>query len=188
MELIEFNTRMEAALLEAKFRGAEALQNSMIQLVKTVNQLAQERLQMIEHGSLELIQKIDLHYEKMSASLIEENDNYMQNKLPSLAAQLDAHPEGSSAHTLFSKAIEQDITRNFDYQRSQLDALQQRQKSLIDSSLTAKTLIYEQSHTLVESQMQQLQQSIEQRFALAAPSELETMALPKDNTLLLEQE
>jgi len=177
MELTEFNTRMEAALLEAKFKGFVTLQDSMVQMTETVNRLAQERLHMIENCSLELIKKIDHHYSELTTSLHTEQDEYMQKKLPLLTQQLQNHEEGSSIHTLHSKAIEMDMARNFDYQRTQLEGLQQRQKSLADSALQAKALIYEQSHTLVANRIKQLEQNVEQRFLLAAENGSPTQAL-----------
>ena len=99
LELMEVNARLEAVMIEARCKGFQAMQGSMMQMLKEVNLLAEERLVLLENGSQEQVQKVEAMYADMEKEV--KNDGFMSNTVPQLYALLQQYPEGSDIRQSF---------------------------------------------------------------------------------------
>jgi len=111
LELMEVNARLEAVMIEARCKGFQAMQGSMMQMLKEVNHLAEERLVLLENGSQEQIQKVESMYADLSKDM--DNDDFMFSKVPQMLCQIVvasvvASKEKMQHHidTVISKRIE----------------------------------------------------------------------------------
>ena len=155
LELAEFNARMEAAIIEAKARGFHAMQQSLVSMTKELNALAQERMQLIENGSFDILQKVERLYGELETS-IEQND-FMSSRLPSLLAIHSQFAEGSDARQTYGKAIDLQITQHFSFMNNQIQQLRERRTAVVNSVLTAKDKIHDHVNQLISGQMAKLE-------------------------------
>ena len=172
IELAEFNARMEAAVIEAKVRGFDVLQKSLIAMTRELNQLAQERMMLLEQGHLDVVAKIDSHYRQLEQQIGHENDEYMQEKLPKLNGLLAQYPEGSTSHKMYNKAMDQDMARHFQFQTTQIQGVQQRRSLMTEAAIDSRKLLEQHVNTLVETRMQHLQITLDNSNQLS-PAQLQ---------------
>ncbi len=190
LELLEMNARMEAAMLEAKVRGFHALQKELVAMVRELNVAAEQRLHLIEKGSLEVVRQIDAHYAQLATALEAHHTEYMTEKLPLLLEKLTAYEPESVGFRMYEKAVEQDQVRHLEMQRIQFQQMQQRQNQLIESSLADKSRLQAHIDQLVEQRVLQLETSLNQQFApppalMGAPAPL---SLPRESADTLREE
>lgn len=157
MELIEFNARMEAAVIEAKVRGLNALQQSLLMMTKELTQLAHERIGLLEQGHLDAVVQIDHHYQKLGQEISKENDLYLLEKMPKLLGLLEKYPEDSPCHKLYNKALDQDMARHNQFQLHQIQGIQKRQNMMTESAIVCRKQLEQHVNGLVEIRMNQLQ-------------------------------
>ena len=75
-------------------------------------------------------------------------DEYNLNKLPALLAVLERYEEGSPAHKLYQKRIEDDMALQAEYYMKQLENIAARQQQVIDGFVKSKNTIVEQTGLL----------------------------------------
>jgi diadenosine tetraphosphatase ApaH/serine/threonine PP2A family protein phosphatase len=126
MELMEFSARMEAAVIEAKVRGFEVLQQNLLVMTKALTQIAHERLVLLEQGHLGVVAQIDSHYQQLEIVIHQDNDLYHFEKLPKLLGMLEKFPEGTPGHKLYFKALDQDMAKHVQFQTMQFQGVQHR--------------------------------------------------------------
>lgn len=160
MELAEFNARMEAAVIEAKVRGFTHVQEKLLEMTKSLTQLAHERIVLLEQGHLGVVAQIDSHYQQLKQQIGNENDLYLQEKFPKLNSLLEQYPEGTTSHRKYSELLDKDMARHFEFQTQQMQSVHQRQGMMTESAISSKKQLEQHVNTLVETRMQ-LQLSLE---------------------------
>ena len=161
IELSEFNARMEAAVIEAKVRGFTHVQGKLLEMTKTLTQLAQERIVLLEQGHLGVVSQIDNHYQQLKQQIGNENDLYLHEKFPKLLSLLEQYTEGSTSRKKYSELLDKDMARHIDFQAQQTQSMHQRLGMMTESAITSKKQLEQHVNTLVETRMQQLQLSLE---------------------------
>src|SRR5690606_3278848 len=91
LELMEVNARLEAVMIEARCKGSQAMQGPMMQMLKEVNLLAEERLVLLENGSQEQAPQVEAMYAELRKDI--ENDDYMFSTAPQMIAIANKCPE-----------------------------------------------------------------------------------------------
>ncbi len=172
IELAKINALMEVAVIEAKVRGFDASQKILLEMTRTLTQIAQERLVLLEQGHLGAVAQIDSHYRQLEQQIGRENDEYMQEKLPKLNALLAQYPEGSTNHKIYNKAMDMDMARHFQFQTTQIQGVQQRRNMMTESAIESRKLLEQHVNTLVETRMQHLQITLDNSSQLS-PAQLQ---------------
>jgi hypothetical protein len=172
LEIAEFNARMEAAVIEAKVRGFEALQKSLLTMTRELNQIAHERLSMLDNGSLDVVAKIDQHYDQLQRQITQEQDRYMQEKMPKLIGILEQYPEGSTGHKMYHKALDNDLALHIQFQNTQLQSVDSRRKLMTETAATSRLQLEQHINQLVDKRMQHLELAVDNSGQLS-PAQLQ---------------
>jgi hypothetical protein len=155
LELIEFNAQMEAAMLEARCRGFHIMQQAMMGMLKEVNVLAEERLVLLEKGSLQQIQQVETMYADLKSDV--QNDDFLQNKVPQLLNLASQFPEGTDMRQTFMKGIDQEMATHFSFKTNQLSKLNERCQVVVTSVVTSKERMQAHIDTVVTKRIEQLE-------------------------------
>jgi hypothetical protein len=166
MELVEFNARMEAAVIEAKARGFHAVQQSLITMTKELNILAEERMVLIENGNLDILQRVESMYGDLENSI--NTNDFMHNKLPALLQLQNQYPEGSDLRQSYGQAVSMQINHEFQFVTTQMQQLGERRKAVVHSVLATKDKIHDHINHMVTARIAHLEKS--QATALPAPT------------------
>ena len=134
LELMEVNARLEAVMIEARCKGFQAMQASMMGMLREVNQLAEERLVLLENGSQEQVQKVEAMYADLSKDM--DNDDFMFAKVPQMLEIASKFPEDSDSRKLYMSGIDREMAKHFDFKTEQLKNLNQRCQ-IVDASVVA---------------------------------------------------
>jgi hypothetical protein len=172
LELAEFNARMEAAVIEAKVRGFEVLQKNLLAMTRELNQIAYERMSLLENGSLDVVAKIDQHYDQLQRQIGQEQDQYMQEKMPKLLGLLEQYPEGSTSHKIYNKALDNDMALHIQFQTTQLQSVESRRKLMMDTAVASRLQLEQHINLLVDKRMQHLELAVDNSGQLS-PAQLQ---------------
>lgn len=74
---------------------------TIVEMQKQLNDIAQKRLLIIEQGSAAAVQEIESMYSQLEDKIQKDNDTYNTEKLPKLLALLEQYDENSAAHKLY---------------------------------------------------------------------------------------
>ena len=141
LELMQEDTKLQMAMEKARRTGFVQMAGSLIQLQETLTNIADKRLQIIEQGSLEVIQQTEAFYQQMQADLTANSEEFAVTKLPQLLNTLQQYEVGSVAHNLFTKQIEALITNQANLLTQQMVNLATRQQTVIDGIIASKNHI-----------------------------------------------
>lgn len=175
LEIIEFNARMEASLLEAKSKGFVVMQQAMMGMLKEVNMLAEQRLALLEKGSLDNIKQVEAMYHDLAHDI--QNDDFLQQKLPELLNLVGQFPEDSAQHKLFMSGVEREIATHFDFKSSQLKLLNERCQTVVNSVIQSKEAMQKHIDEVVVKRIE----LIESNIAKIAQLDLKQPTLALDN-------
>lgn len=175
LEIIEFNARMEACLLEAKSKGFVVMQQAMMGMLKEVNMLAEQRLALLEKGSLDNIKQVEAMYHDLAQDI--QNDDFLQQKLPELLNLVGQFPEDSAQHKLFMNGVEREIATHFDFKSSQLKLLNERCQTVVNSVIQSKEAMQKHIDEVVVKRIE----LIESNIAKIAQLDLKQPTLTLDN-------
>lgn len=159
LEIIEANAKVEAVMLEAKFRGFQAIADSLIRMQAELDQLANSRLEFIGRNSLEQVKGIEAFYGEL-AKTINEDDEFFMVKLPQLLDVANRFPESSDSKKIYMDAIALEIKRSIDFKTEQLSNLGIRQKAVVDANLQSKLKMNEHVNTLSLGIKQNIQNQV----------------------------
>ena len=162
MELAVFNAKMEAAMIEARARGFDAMQQALIGMLREVNVVAEERLALIENASMGQVKKVENLYAELERDI--NNDNFMTEKVPQLYRILGQFPEGSVVFNSYLKGIELEVVAHIQFKAQQIQQLGTRCKSVLDSVTVSKQLIHQHINEVVSLRVQHMEQVMEKRF------------------------
>ena len=149
-----------------------------------MNEVAQKRLEIIEAGSNPIKQEIEQIYAEFKRKIEEDNDLYMREKAPNLLEMLNKYPENSTAHKMYAKLIDKDMSNHMEQYNIQIKNLEERQKMVLDNFLKGKDQIIAQTATLTQSMLENLNQQAQltgvsgQLPNFTAPKQLNTDKKP----------
>ncbi len=156
MELAEFNAKMETAMIETRARGFYAMQQALMEMLKAVNVVAEERLVLIEHAATTQIRQVESLYSDLEQDI--KNDDFMTEKLPGLFRLLAEFPEGSDMRSSYLKGIELEMAAQIRFKTQQMQQLESRRKAVLDSVVASKQLIHQHINEVVNVRVQQMEQ------------------------------
>ncbi|TCB45152.1 hypothetical protein E0H83_07970 [Acinetobacter terrestris] len=156
LELMEVNARLEAVMIEARCKGFQAMQGSMMQMLKEVNHLAEERLVLLENGNQEQIQKVETMYADLSKDM--ENDDFMFSKVPQMLDIANKFPEESDSRKLYMSGIDREMAKHFDFKTEQLKRLNERCHVVVASVVESKKQMQTHIDTVISKRIEHIEQ------------------------------
>ena len=145
LDILEFETKSNLALEQARAQGFNAMAQTILSIQEKLNEVAEKRLLIIEKGSLQVIKEIENFYSELGAKIQDDDDKYNTEKLPELLSILAQYDEGTPAHKLYMKRIEDDMALQAKHRIQQLDAIVARQSQVIQGFLVSKEKIIGQT-------------------------------------------
>jgi hypothetical protein len=155
LELLEFNATSQIAIEEAKARGFNVMAQSIVLMQERLNEIAEQRLQIIEKGSMIIVKEIENFYKELTHEIKEDDYEYNTEKLPKLLSILDKFEIGSPSHDLYKKKIDLDIDNQFGQLNSQITSVFERQKMMLGSFIQSKERIIEQTSEITQGVLEQ---------------------------------
>jgi len=159
LELMEFNAKMEAAMIQARCLGFQAMQQAMMGMLKEVNSLAEERLVLLEKGNLQHIQQVEAMYAELKMDV--QQDDFLQNKVPQLLNLASQFPEGSDMRQTFMKGIDQEMATHFNFKTNQLNKLNERCQTVVDSVIASKAQMQTHIDMVITKRIAHIEQAIQ---------------------------
>lgn len=156
LELMEVNARLEAVMIESRCKGFQAMQGSMMQMLKEVNYLAEERLVLLENGSQEQIKKVESMYADLSKDM--DNDDFMFAKVPQMLELANKFPEGSDSRKLYMSGIDREMAKHFDFKTEQLKNLNARCQIVVASVVASKEKMQHHIDTVITKRIEHIEQ------------------------------
>lgn len=148
LEFLQAQHDCDEALVQARVKGIAATAEIIIRMQAKLTEVAKTRMAIIEKGSMPIVYDIEKFYEELGDKVQADNDEYNLNKLPALLAVLERYEEGSPAHKLYQKRIEDDMALQAEYYMKQLENIAARQQQVIDGFIKSKNTIVEQTGLL----------------------------------------
>ena len=164
LELLEVNARLEAVMIEARCKGFQAMQVSMLNMLKEVNILAEERFALLENGSHAQIQKVEEMYASLSQDI--KNDKFMFEKVPQMLNLANQFPEGSDSRKLYMGGVDREMATHFDFTTEQLKKLNERSQAVISSVIESKAKMQAHIDTVVTKRIEHIEQVIKSNVEL----------------------
>jgi len=185
-EIIELNARMQGAIIEAEAKSSQHSAEVLKNLMKDVNIIAQQRLELLENGQFEVVKKIETLYLEFEKEIQKDNYGFQLEKLPKMLEILEKFPPESSSYKLYEDSIADQRKLNIEFVSRKLSDLSKRQQMLIESSSETKNMILEHSAKLVEDRMIFLEKQLDSRKELAIQNSQNKLELgSRDNQKLL---
>ena len=169
-EIIQMNSKMQLLIMEAHQKGFEHSTKVLKDMMQSLNQIAQERLMLIENGHFEVVERIEKLYLGLEKEIRTDNDGFNIEQLPKMLEMLSKFEEGSSSARLYEKSIDKQIELNSDFFMKKLNALHERQKLMVESSIKSKEQVLEQSAQIVLDRMKFLDKQLEYQKNMQLPS------------------
>jgi len=163
-EIMEMNHNMQMMIIEAQQKGFEESSKILKELTISLNQIAQDRLTLIENGHLEVVKNIEELYMGLEKEIREDSTSFNLDELPKMLDLLNRFDKDSSSHKLYAKSIDKQIDMNMEFFAKKLTALHDRQRMMVESSIKSKDLILEQSSQIVAQRMEFLEQQLKKEY------------------------
>jgi len=160
-EIIQMNNEMQLMIMEAHQKGFEQSTKLLKEMMVSLNQIAQERLILIENGHFEVVEKIEKLYLGLEKEIREDNNDFNISQLPQMLEILSKFEVGSSSEKLYQKSVDKQIELNGTFFTQKLTALHERQKMMVESSIKSKEQVLEQSAQIVSDRMKFLDKQLE---------------------------
>ena len=166
LEIINAQKESQIAIEEARVKGLNAIAVQLAALQDKMLDVAQKRLLIIEEGSMPIVREIEAFYDEIGQRIERDNELYNTKKLPQLLEILGRYDEGSPQHRIYATQIGNDLERHNQFISQQLEQVLARQNLVMQSFLSSKERIIEQTGQL--TQMIALKY-IDQQFKGLAP-------------------
>ena len=177
-EIIQMNQEMQLAIIQANAKGFEQTTNILKDMMYALNQIAQERLVLIEGSHFEIVEKIEKLYLSLEQEIQSDNDNFNVKKLPQMLEMLNQFDPKSPSAKLYEKSIDKQIELNALFFTEKLSALYERQKIMVASAIKSKEEVLTQTQQIVQDRMQFLDRQLEQQKQMAINAPTAHSALP----------
>lgn len=178
IEIIQNEAEAREAAEMARAKGFTVMAQTILTLQEKLNEVAQKRLEIIEIGSNPIKQEIEQIYAEFRHKIEEDNDLYMKEKAPNLLEMLNKYPENSTAHKMYAKLIDKDMSNHMEQYNIQIKNLEERQKMVLDSFLKGKEQIIGQTEALTKTMLENLSQKA-QLTGADISAQLPNFAQPK---------
>lgn len=160
LDIIEAQKESRIAQERARAEGFVKVAEAITAMQEKLNELAQRRLAIIEGGTLQAVREAEEFYAELTAEIKRDNETYTAEKLPALLDILGRYEEGSPAHNLYMKKIEEDITLQAMHTTRQLESAMKRQDRIIEGIMTAKNEIMTQTGNITAGILEALREKI----------------------------
>lgn len=184
LEIMEQEYRFKVGLEEAKALGFNNIANTIVGMQEKLNEVAQKRLEIIEKGSLQVVREIENFYLELKGKITEDNQIYSEEKLPKLLEILEQYGEGSVAHKLYSKRIEDDMNSQLQSYTKQIEALINRQGKVTESFTNSKEKMIEQTTMITNSLIEKMLISDINTIELETTNGMKKLESNQNNRLL----
>ena len=151
LELIKAQTISQAAIEKARVEGMTAMANQLVVLQERMLDVAKKRIAIIEEGSLPIVREIEKFYDEVGEKISAHSDEYNTKKLPQLLKILGQYEKDSPEHEIFSAQIRADMERQGKFIEEQMARVSERQNLVLQSFLSSKEKILEQTGQLTQS-------------------------------------
>ena len=149
-ELLQMQAMGQIAIEDARTKGMKVRSAQLVELQEKLLEVAQKRIQIIENGSLPIVREIEAFYNEVGDKVNIAHEEYNTEKLPKLLELLDNYEEGTPAHTLYAKQIENDMNMQNNFVTQQLSQVAARQDMVLNSFIKSKEQIIEQTGRITE--------------------------------------
>jgi len=156
-ELIQMNNEMQVMIMEAHQKGFKDSVEVLKEMMRSLNQIAQERLILIENGHFEVVEKIENLYLGLEKEIRKDNDEFNMEQLPKMLEMLNKFDPESQSAKLYAKSVDKQIELNISFFSKKLDALHERQKLMVASAIKSKEQVLDQSAQIVLDRMKFLE-------------------------------
>lgn len=158
IEILQNEAEAREAAEAAKAKGFTVMAQTILSLQEKLNEVAQKRLEIIEAGSKPIVEEIEQVYTEFRNKIEADNDLYLSEKAPKLLDILNKYPENSTAHRMYSKLVDNDMSNHIQQYNTQVQNLAKRQEMVLNSFLKGKEQIISQTATLTQSMLENLSQ------------------------------
>lgn len=177
LDILEYQRESQIALEQAKAQGLAVMAQTIVTLQEKLNEVAQERLLIIEKASLPIVKEIENVYSELSNKIEQDNYEYSTEKLPQLLSILEKYEEGTPSYNLYQKRIEDDMTLQIKHYAMQIENLSKRQAQIIDGFDKNKSRIVEQTTLITEGMLKVVQNQVLELKS----NHIDTLALTEDD-------
>lgn len=160
IEILQYETQSQLALKEAQVRGFQRVAETITEMQKQLNDIAQKRLLILEKGSLSVIHDVEVMYDQLNEKINRDNDIYNTEKLPKLLDILAKYEKDSPAYALYQKRINDDTVLHMEHISLQFKTIQERQNRIVDSILADKDKLLDQANSITLEMLTHLNQQI----------------------------
>lgn len=158
IEIIQNEAEAREAAEAARAKGFTVMAQTILSLQEKLNEVAKQRMEIIEAGSKPIVEELEQVYVEFKHKIEEDNDLYLNEKAPKLFDMLNKYPENSTAHKMYAKLIDKDMSNHMEQYTIQINNLNERRKMVLDSFLKGKEQIISQTASLTQSILENLNQ------------------------------
>lgn len=151
LEFIKAQTISQIAVDEARVKGMSIMADQLVALQEKMLDVAKKRIAIIEEGSMPIIKDIENFYSEVEERIEKNVDDYNTKKLPQLLNMLERYEPGTPQHEIYLAQINDDRARQNQFILQQMDQVRARQKAVLDSFLSTKEKIIEQTGQITQS-------------------------------------
>lgn len=160
LEFLQAQHDCDEALVQAKVKGFAATAEIIIRMQSKLTEIAENRMAIIEKGSLPIVKDIEKFYEELGDKVQADKDKYNLEQLPKLLALLGEYKVDSTEYKLYQKLIEEDMRLQSEYYMKQLENIAVRQQQVIDGFIKSKNSIIEQTGMLTKELLASVQNQV----------------------------
>lgn len=151
LELIKAQAISQAAIEKARVDGMKEMSEQLVVLQEKMLDVAKKRIAIIEEGSLPIVREIENFYNQVGEKISAANDEYNTKKLPQLISILKQYERGTPEHDIFFAQINDDRARQGKFIEQQMERIRERQNLVLQSFLSSKEKIIEQTGQITKS-------------------------------------
>ena len=134
-----------------KARVESKMADQLVILQEKMLDVAKKRIEIIKAGSLPIIREIESFYNEVGDKIQSTSDKYNMEKLPALLEMLGHYEKGSAPYEIYISQINDDRMRQNQFIVEQMKQVSERQNLVLQSFLTSKDKIIEQTGQITQS-------------------------------------
>jgi hypothetical protein len=181
-EIIAMNQEMSILIMEAHQKGFKESTEILKEMMRSLNEIAQERLLLIENGHFEVVEKIEKLYLGLEQEIQRDNNTFNMEQLPKMLEMLAKFEVGSASAKLYEKSVDRQIELNATFFTQKLSALHERQKLMVTSAIQSKEEVLAHSSQIVLDRMKFLDKQLEQQAQLLSNNTSHPQPLQTNST------
>ena len=151
IELVKAQTMSQMMIDKARVDGMSKMVEQFVKLQEQMSEVAQKRIEIIESGSMSIVREIEGFYNEVGDRIQATMDDYNLKKLPQLLEILGNYEKDSPQFEIYMAQINEDRVRQGKFIIEQMEQVSQRQNLVLQSLLSTKTTIIEQTGQITKS-------------------------------------